>query len=239
MKQNLYRLLVIVLAVICLTPATGYSNSAQPPALVVIMKNAPEDAAISLVTKADLVVVPKSRTAWESYYVFYHQDIDTGSEMTLLVSGNGAGYEQTVGKQYLNGYNSVITLDFAAQTITEGKLLSRSILLIGMRLFFTLVIESLAFFLFGFREKRSWMVFLAMNLLTQGMLNIALNGGAPLAVHLMFQLIIMECWVFVAETVGALLLIKEHSCLRRVAFVLTANLLSLALGGYLITVLPV
>lgn len=239
MQQNRYRLLVIVLTVICLVPAIAYTNAAEPPALVVIMANAPEDAEVSLVTAAGLTEVSKSRVAWETYYVFYHRDIGTSDEITLRVSGNGARYEQTVGAQYLNSYPGVITLDFAAQTIVEGKLLSRSILLVALRVICTLAIESLVFYLFGFREKRSWLVFLAMNLLTQGLLNIALNGGLPLAVHLMFKLIIMEFWVFVAEIAGALVLIKEHRRLRRVVFVLTANLLSLVLGGYLITVLPV
>jgi hypothetical protein len=197
------------------------------------------DAEVSLVTAAGLVEVPKSQVAWESYYVFYHRDIGASGEFTLQVSGNGARYEQTVGAQYLNSYSSVITLDFAAQTIAEGKLLSRSILLVGMRVVFTLAIESLVFYLFGFREKRSWLVFLTMNLLTQGLLNIALNGGLPLVSYLMFKLIIMEFGVFIVETAGALILIKEHGCLRRVTFVLTANLLSLVLGGLLITVLPV
>ncbi len=239
LKQNRYRVLVLVLAVICLVPAIAYTNAAEPPALVVIMTNAPADAEVSLVTAAGLVEVSKSRVAWETYYVFYHRDIGTSGEFTLQVSGNDIRYEQTVGVQYLNSYPGVITLDFAAQTIAGGKLLSRSILLVGLRVIFTLVIEGLVFYLFGFREKRSWRVFLAMNLLTQGLLNIALNGGSPLAVYLMFKLIIMEFWVFIAETAGALVLIKEHRRLRRVAFVLTANLLSLLLGGYLITVLPV
>lgn len=200
MQQNRYRLLVIVLTVICLVPAIAYTNAAEPPALVVIMANAPEDAEVSLVTAAGLAEVSKSRVAWETYYVFYHRDIGTSGEITLQVSGNGARYEQMVGAQYLSSYPGVITLDFAAQTIAEGKLLSRSILLVGLRVVFTLVIESLVFYLFGFREKRSWLVFLAMNLLTQGLLNIALNGGLPLAVYLMFKLIIMEFWVFVVET---------------------------------------
>lgn len=190
MKRNLYRLLAIVVAVICLAPAIAYTNSAQPPALVIIMKNAPDDTVVSLITKDGLVPVPKSQTAWESYYVLYDKHIDTvgadsirpsSRDIRLQVSGNGTVYEQPVEKQYRDRHDSVITLDFAAQTITAGKLLSRSILLVGMRLFFTLAIEGLVFFLFGFRDKRSWRVFLVMNLLTQGMLNIALNNGLPLA----------------------------------------------------------
>ena len=239
MKRNVYRLLAIVLAVICLVPAIAYTNSAEPPALVVIMENAPPDAAVALVTQQGLVEVSKSQTAWETYFVFYHQDIGTGGEIILKVSGNGTSYEQTVEKQYLSGYPSVVTMDFSAQTIAAGKLFLRSILLVSMRVLFTLASESLVFFLFGFREKRSWIIFLVMNLCTQGMLNIVLNGGSPLGGQLMYQLIMMEFLIFVMETVTVLALIKEHGRLRRIAFVLTANLLSLIWGGFLIAVLPV
>lgn len=230
---------LMLLAVICLMPAVGYANSAQPPALVIILQNAPDDATVSLVTEEGVVAGSKSRTAWETYYVFYGQNIGTKGEYTLKVSGSGSEYEQKVTSEYLRGYDRVITLDFAAQTIAAGKLLSRSILLVGMRVVFTLAIESLVFFLFGFRQKRSWLVFLAMNILTQGMLNISLNDGVPLANYLMLSLILLECGVFLAETAGALLFIKEHSRLRRVTFVWVANLLSLVLGGLLIIVLPV
>ncbi len=238
-KRNLYGFLALLFLLLGITPAMAYANSAEPPALVIIMKNAPEDASVSLVTEDGLVEVPKNQTAWETYYVFYYGDIGTKSEITLKVSGNGAEYEQTIGAQYLGGYASTVTLDFVAKTVTEGKLPGRSILLVSMRVLFTLIIESFIFFLFGFREKRSWIIFLVMNLLTQGALNIALNSGSVLAIHSMFKLFIMEFWVFVAEIATVLALIREHGKLRRVAFALTANILSLVLGFYLISSLPV
>lgn len=239
MKRNLFIFLAILLLLIGITPTIAYANSAEPPALVIIMKNAPEDASVSLVTEDGLVEVGKTKTAWESYYVFYDNDIGTKSEITLKVSGNGTAYEQTIGSQYLGGYDSTITLDFVTKAITAGKLPVRSILLVSMRVLFTLIIESFVFFLFGFREKRSWIIFLVMNLLTQGFLNIALNAGSVLAIHSMFKLLIMEFWIFAVEIAGLLALIKEHSKLRRVTFVLVANILSLGLGLYLITTLPV
>ncbi len=148
-------------------------------------------------------------------------------------------YEQIIGKQHLNAYTSVITLDLAAQTIEAGKLLTRSILLVTLRLFLTLAIEGIIFFLFGFRNKKSWRVFLIMNLVTQGILNIVLDGATPLAYYLIFNLIFMEAVIFLAEIFGVLVLIKEHGEFRRVSFALVANTASLILGGYWIMNLPV
>ena len=232
-------LFIVLFSVFCILPISVYANSAEPPALIVIIKNAPADVSVSIISDSSVQEGRKTHTAWETYYSFYQRELDNDSAIELKVYGNGTSYDQTVDKQYLNGYNSIITLDFTTQNITEGKLLSRSILLVSMRVVFTLVIEGAVFFLFGFRKKHSWLVFLIMNLLTQGTLNIVLNGISPFASYRILNLLFMEFWIFIAETLAALAFIKEHRKLRRVSYVLAANLLSLVLGSYLITVLPV
>ena len=57
--------------------------------------------------------------------------------------------------------------------------------------------------------------------------------------RLFLNLIIMEIFVFIAEIIGTLIFIKEHVKLRRILYVIVANLASLILGGYLITILPI
>ncbi len=239
MKRNLCTLLIMFLSIFYFLPTIAYANSAEPPALIVIMKNAPEDVSVSIISADTMKEGHKRKAAWETYYAFYNRDIANNTEIMLRVAGNGISYDKIVGKQYLTGYNSIVTLDFSAQTITAGKLLARSTLLVGLRVLFTLMIEGGIFFLFGFRAKKSWIAFLIMNLLTQGILNVVLNGASPLASYLIFNLIFMELLVFVAEIIGVLVFIKEHGRFRRVSYVLVANLASLILGGYLITVFPV
>lgn len=239
MKQKVCLFFLLYLVVFFCLPITAYPNSAEPPALIIILKNAPGDVTVSIVSADSTKEGRKSKTAWETYYTFYRRDLGNNSEITLRVSGNDQYYEQTVEKQYLTGYNSIITLDFAARTISPGKLLSRSILLVTLRVFFTLAIEGVFFFLFGFRHKRSWIVFLGMNILTQGFLNIVLNGASPFASYLILTLIFIEFWIFLAEILGALIFIKEHRKIRRISYVLMANTASLVLGSYLITRLPI
>lgn len=238
MKRKLLFLWMLVLLTTVIFPVTASANTAQPPSLVIILKNAPEDATVALKTGMGLQQGNQSRAAWETCFVFYAQDTANADE-TLSVSGGGIEYEVDIAPQYRHGYESILTLDFSARTVSAGKLLSRSILLVGLRVALTFLIEGAVFYLFGFREKRSWIVFLVMNLLTQGWLNVSLNSGWPLSVYATFPLIGMELLIFVAETVGVLLFLREHRRRRRVGFVLTANLLSLILGGWLITVLPV
>ncbi len=239
MKRKVYMAYIMLLAAISFFPVISYANSAEAPALIIIMKNAPADVSVSILLEDTIKEGKRSRTAWETYYAFYKRDLGNNNEITLKVSGNGTDYEQIVGEQYLNGYNSIVTLDFSAQTITAGKLPSRSILLVTLRVILTLAIESVIFFLFGFRDKKSWIVFLLMNLLTQGILNLVLNGAPPFKSYLIFNLVFMEFWVFLAEIIGVLIFMKEHGKLRRVFYALAANSASLVLGGYLITVLPI
>ena len=236
MTKGVYCFLALLFCILFF-PIAAYANSAEPPALVIIVKNAPAD--ISIISAENMQEGQKRKVAWETYYAFYNRDIGNRSEINLVVSGNGTSYRQTIGKAYLKGYNSVITLDFIHQTIAAGKLVSRSIILVSLRVFFTLIIEGIVFFMFGFRNKKSWLAFIIINLLTQGILNIVLNDLSPYISYKIFLLIFIEFFVFVAESVGFLVFVKEHGRLRRIFYVLSANLASLFLGGYLITVLPV
>jgi len=96
------------------------------------------------------------------------------------------------------------------------------------------------FWLFGFRQRRSWLIFLAINLVTQGALNLWLNnGGSLIPSYLIISLIIGEFFVFLAELIGFSYFIKEHKKGRILIYVIVANLLSLIAGGYIISVLPV
>lgn len=222
---------------ISIFPTIAYANSAEPPALIIIVKNAPTD--ISIISAENMQEGLKRKVAWETYYAFYSRDVGNSDEITLVVSGNGKSYNQIIGKEYLKGYSSIITLDFTNQTIAAGKLVSRSIILVSLRVLFTLMIEGIVFLIFGFRNKKSWLAFLIINLLTQGILNIVLNGFSPFLSYKIIGLIFLEFFVFVAEIVGFLVFAKEHGKFRRIAYVLIANLTSLIMGGYLITALPI
>ena len=246
MRRKTCMALTAIFCIALFLPLQAYANSAEPPALIVILKNAPADVSVSIVSNGRAIEGREKKAAWETVFAFYNYDIrnyNYGSadleEVTLRVTAVGETYDQPVDKEFLKGYNSVVTLDFPERTLIAGKLLSRSILLVTLRVSLTLLIEGLIFYLFGFRRKSSWISFFIINLLTQGILNIELNGATPFFSYLIFNLILMEFLVIAAEMAGFLIAVKEHKASRRAAYVLTANLASLILGGYLITALPV
>ncbi len=242
MEHNRKRLLLVMALcalMISVLPVTVSANSAEPPSLVILVNNPPDDLSIVLVSDENQAEAVVRRVAWEGYYIFYSWDIQSGSGYTFRVTTNGESFECTLDAS-LQHYNNVAVLDISNRELTLGKYPFRSVLLVSIRLFLTLLLEGIVIWLFRFRQKRSWLVFLAINLVTQGTLNIWLNsGGSLIPSYLIFSLIIGEVFVFAAEMVLFSIFIKEHKKSRILFCVFTANLISLIAGGYIISVLPV
>lgn len=233
----LFALLSSILCVVF--PSISWGNAAEPPALVVLVKQPPNDLSIVLVSDKQVIQSSASKRLWEGYYSFRSRDINSQNDYVLQVSTKQKSFEITLNKP-LKSYHHVLTLDLETETFTEGTDSWRSPVLVALRLSLTLLLEALVFLSFGFRKKRSWAVFLGINLLTQGALNIMLNTGTDLMPsYLIITLLVLELFVLIAEMIAFPLLLKEHSKKRILAYVLVANVISLVAGGYMITLLPV
>lgn len=229
---------LLILIMILFISNISWANSAEPPSILIIVSNAPEDLDIFIGDGEHSIKANKSSKSFETYYTFYSMELQQIVDYTITVTTGSMQYEIDFDKP-LHTYNNIYTLDLEDQSLTEGKLLSRSILLISTRIILTLIIEAIVFWVFGFRSRRSWVVFLIMNLATQGILNILLNDNSPIHTYLFIGLIFGEIIILIAELISFIALIKEHSRLKRILYVITANFLSLVVGGYLITVLPI
>ena len=237
--KRLLLVMVLGMLMILILPANALANSAEPPSLVILINNPPDDLSIVLVSNEKQPEAIVRRVAWEGYYVFYSRDMQVGGKYTFKVTTNGESFECTLGSP-LQRYNNVVTLDVSNRELTPGKYPFRSVLLVSIRLLLTLILEGIIFWLFRFRQKRSWLIFLAINLVTQGILNILLNsGGSLMPSYLIFSLILGEVFVFAAEMIAFPILIKEHKKSRILIYAFIANLISLIAGGYIISVLPV
>lgn len=231
--------MVLILVLITLLPAPAYANSAEPPAVIILINNPPEDLSISIVSDHGQTEAKVQRVAWEGYYSFYSRDMKAYDQFTFKITTKGESFECTIDKP-LERYKNVYTLNLAKREITSGKYPFRSLLLVSIRLFITLLIEGMVFWLLGYREKRSWLIFLVINLVTQGTLNIWLNSEASLmSSYLIFALIFIEIFVFIAEMIAFPLFIKEYGKWHGLIYAFIANFISLIAGGYLISLLPV
>lgn len=238
-RRSLLLFIMFCILVISILPVTALANSAEPPSLIILVNNPPEDLSIVLISNENQPEATFRRVAWEGYYVFYSRHMHSNGEYTFKVTTNGESFECTLGG-VLKYYNNVATLDLPSHQLKMGKYPFRSVLLVSIRLLLTLLIEGIIFWLFKFREKRSWLIFLVVNLITQGSLNIWLNSGSYLMQsYLILNLIAGEIYVFAAEMIVFPVLIKEHGKGRILTYAFISNLISLILGGYIISVLPV
>jgi len=220
-------------------PVIVSANSAEPPSLVILVNNPPDDLVIEMVSDDKQTQAEFRRSAWEGYYFFHSRDMQADGEYVFKVTTNGESFECTPG-EYLQPYHNVVTLDLTGRKLTPGKYPFRAALLVLIRLLLTLLIEGIIFWLFGFRQKRSWLIFLAINLVTQGVLNIWLNSdGSLMPNYLILGLIFGEFFVFMVEMMAFPNFIREHKKVRILLYAFIANLISLFAGGFMITLLPV
>lgn len=234
------KILYIVLVVVFISFVCGSvvaANAAEPPSIFIIVPNAPDDLRITI----NGVEASRRDKPFEKYYLFYDRDLQSDSVYLLQVSTDGSTFEISLERPFYI-YKSVFTLDLNNKVLTPGKNQSRSIAFIILRVLITLMVEGFVFYLFGFRQRRSWVVFLIINLITQGLLNLWISGLFPFPDYVFYvyiQLLFIEILVIIAELMAFLLLVKEQSRLRIIVYVVATNILSLLMGMILITSLPI
>ncbi|MCC8129321.1 MAG: hypothetical protein LIO51_05230 [Clostridiales bacterium] len=251
-KRNRMSLFMASLALLLpLLALPAWGNSAEPPCFTILVIDPPEDLTVTLISPDNESQEPLELTrddrAWESYYRFYYWQDDSeqaanAEGATLNVSYGGISFTLSLPDMTDQYYNNLLTLDVASQTLSEDAPAWRTPLLVALRVLSTLVIEGIVFFLFGFREGRSWLVFLVVNLATQLLLNWAIVGSYSTLTtysYWWFLYVFGEVLVFAAEAVAFGALLKEKGRGRAVGCALTANAASMVLGGLLLTYLPV
>ena len=237
--------LACLLTVVLLLPIPALANAAEPPALTVIVANAPDDLTLALQLADDSISEPivlrREIKAWETYYRFFYHELPNREMSTqgvkLLVSSEGASYVCELPWDMLAGYNNIVTLHLNTRSVTAGKTLQRTVLLITLRVILTLLIEGVVFFLFHYQTKRSWKIFFVVNLVTQGIVNALLTGPAT-NTYWIIAYVAIEILVFITEMVLFGFLLKEYSKRRAVLCAFLANAASLTFGGLLLYYFP-
>ena len=240
-------ILVILVHLLCLCfHSSTFANSAEPPGFTIIVLNSQEKLFLSLQLPnhniADMRVVEGERKGWEKYYrLYYHfssPQIKDLKDAVLVVKSGEKSFQCVLPDETFREYNNILTLDMQSETLTMGQAPLRVPVLVAMRIVLTLLIEASIFLIFGFRQKRSWLVFAAVNLITQAGLNVMLTGP-DLSNYWIFGYLFCEIVVILVEMIAFLNLVKEFNKRRLALYVITANTASLIIGGLEITYLPV
>lgn len=221
------------------------ANSAEPPMVWVLIPGTYDHIDGVLVVDSIVIKGWVNENKTESYIRFYYGSIPDFNRQEEIDGSDAVFFITLDNKQYMiqadirgSGYNDLYTFDVNNLRLIKGKTFARDATLVSLRLFSTLILEGLVFFIMGYRARRTWILFLMINLLTQGFLNILINSDRPENVYMLFVLMIAEVVIIVVEEAVLLFTVKEGKALKLFATILLANLLSLFLGGWFILNLP-
>lgn len=163
----------------------------------------------------------------------YHGVPDT--YRIILVTKSGESWVS--GVLHRATLQSSATVDWAARTANAPSPAMAYALQFLCTLLPTLLIEGLLLFVFGYRSKRSWLVFLLVNLVTQGGFAVylavtVLNHGVS-GWSLIFYIPI-EVIITLVELLLYRRLLTEKNKARAAVYAIAANLCSAVLGLWLI-----
>ena len=246
------RLFLALLLLVPLLPLTAAANSAEPPCFTILVVDPPQELELSLQLSdagCERVLLHGHRKGWEGYYRFYYSyglprewEGKPSPDLTLQVSWPEGSFRLSLPDELLAArYNNILTLDLKGQSLTSGEPAWRGPLLVSLRVTLTLLIEGMVLYLMGSRQRKSWLIFLLVNLITQGGLNLMLNRADLLSsgVYWMLGYGLMELLIFGIEAIAYALLLREKGTGRAAAAAFTANAASLVLGGFLLSQLPI
>lgn len=240
----LFLSLILIFSVTFITSVEA--NAAMPPILTIVVVNPPHDLSLSIaLTQGDQVetkLLERQDIAWEAKFKHFDYHFLGNSELynnaKLIVASKEYHFEIDLGLENGKMVCRLCTLDLKSQTLSNGFPAWRAPVTVALRVILTLLIEGIVFYLFGYREKRSWMIFLIVNLITQGVLH-ALLSGSDMSGYAILIFWFAEIVVLILEMIAFLALLHEHKKWRAAIYVFVANLLSLVLGSVLLYNLPV
>lgn len=174
-------------------------------------------------------VRPREDGTWRFSYV--------GLPESFRVAAATADEAKAAEVSYTRDFVDNIVYDWQANTVREATPPPlRFLIRLAATLIPTLLIEGALFWLFGFRERRGWLVFLAVNTATQVGLHLAVGSILPQAgwhfLNYTLTILIPELIVWMAEAAAYAFLLREHSRGRRVGYAFAANFASFVLGYF-------
>ncbi len=238
MKRHIRLMTILILVLISTFPVIVIANSMEPPGTVLIIEGKATSIDAWIEKGEDeihgrRIQYPLETQYWfDAFDTYYNAD-----DITIVVKVDNEIGEFSL-RQFTQ-YHNTYTYNIKSGLLIEGKSEIRSIILVMLRVLLTLIIEGIIFYLFGFRNRKSWMLFIIINLITQISLNIYINNLEVAVSYPLIILIVSELWVFIAEIISFSIIVTENRIGRRIGYAVVANLVSLVLGGLLLTLLPI
>ena len=245
MKNKFVLIILFVLIFFALMPRPVTADMAPPYIVSIIVINSPSDLQLSAryikSSVTETKVLERRDVAWESEFrlmdYYFWRDYKLYSNGMLIVKSKDYNFELSLPDEIFYKFGMLYTLDLESQTLSEGKPAWQAPVSISLQIIVTLLLESIVFYLFGYREKRSWIIFFIVNLITQSVLYIGIRLFGIAGYGIIFF------WygaigVFIIELIAFALGLKEQNKWKAISYAFFGNLLSLILGNYLLAILP-
>lgn len=216
------------------------------PTITVVAYHAPEDLELKVEVQKNgesfTADTRQDRRGWETSFRLYREDVFRANSFSgndrdfagsvLLCRTGGEERRIPVPKECLTvgGSRDVMTLDCETWTLSPGLPAWRAPVLLGLRVLMVLAVKALIFLVMGYREGRSWLCFLLVNLATQIPLNLIINGRIWVNElnwnSAVFIGLTLFCLVVILglETMLMATLVTEHDRNRTGTYVAIANL---------------
>lgn len=245
MKNKVVLIMVFVLLFSAFVPYPVNANAAPPPIVTIAVINPPSDLKLSVRYTKDSVTETKLLERWDAGWeanfrlmdYYFWRDYKLYSNGVLIVKSKDYNFELPLPDEIFYQFDMLYTLDLESKTLTEGKPAWQAPVSISLQIIVTLLLEAIVFYFFGYREKRSWLVFLIVNLITQSALYIGITyiGIAGYSIIYFWYGAIA---FFIIELIVFALALKEQNKWKAMSYAFFGNLLSLILGNYLLAILP-
>ena len=260
MKIKKVIMIILVAVIISLAIATPVQAMVTPgpQELTIVVINAPEDLAMQIVYDGELETDGtfqieesgwRSRRAWETYYRFNlssePQGVWSYEDITILISSAEYGeFEITIPVPSWHFRRAfAIRLDLETQTFSPAYSHARNLIIALCWLIPLFAIDSLVFFIFRYRNKESWRVFVRKNLIMHSifisfwfLLHLVL---IPTIIGILFAPLLLVIWVvkLIVEITAYKRDIVEQSNQRAILCAILMNLIGafilILLGMYI------
>ena len=236
----LYAVLLLLAAFPTRAMALGMGRY-HPPCITLLVYHAPKglEASIEMEKNEERfpVTMQKETRLWETQFRLYREgayrmrswfgnEKDFKNAVLILHTASGDVQVPIPADQLTHGGSEdVISYDFRTGELKVGMPAGRIPMLFAARMLILLLLKGLILFFFGYRRLSSWLGFLAVNLISMGVVNLFTKGWINVDMANAYPLLFVGMLVLLLfEIISLVVVLGEFNRNKAVSYAVGANL---------------